>query len=163
MLQSGFVLDTAVKSDAAIVAEMPSQDFLQHHHAEMAALTKSLPLLEAEARQQELRAHSVPYDLAMENRRAGVHDGHSGAGAMREQIVRLADEFDALRSRAAEKAGAHAELRRQMGESSEGLVGGELANRYSDARIHALREMHARIEHACERQDDEEAMLRFML
>lgn len=166
MLQSGFVLDTGLQSDAQLVAEMPSHDFLQHHHAEMAALTKSLPLLEAEARQQELRAHSVPNELAKENQRAGVPrpgHGNSGAAALRDQIVRLADEFDALRSQAADKAAAHAELQQQMGESSEGLIGGELANRYSNARIHALREMYARIEHACERQDDEAAMLRFML
>ena len=138
-------------------------EHLDYQHALAARTARSLPAFEAAVRAQEARARTVPFELAMDNRRAVAEKLQARSLAMQERHAALADEFDALRQATLRKGHELEALRMRVDDASQEITGDGVAGRYGEARAHSMGQMDRTLESACDAQAEEEAMLRFML
>ena len=162
MLRDGFVLDMNPESKLAVIERNDTEDFLSKSRLLAARISSKLPAFERLVQEQELRAHLLPFELAMDNRCAKQLGDGGSIEELQERNVALASEYAALHAAAEERAERFARMVQTGGECHNELQGGAIAGRYHDARLHSMTMMHDGIEAAADHEDQHSATLGFM-
>ena len=162
MLRDGFVLDMNPESKLAVIERNDTEDFLSKSRLLAARISSKLPAFERLVQEQELRAHLLPFELAMDNRCAKQLGDGGSIEELQERNVALASEYAALHAAAEERAERFARMEQTGGEWHNELQGGAIAGRYHDARLHSMTMMHDGIEAAADHEDQHSATLGFM-
>jgi hypothetical protein len=162
MLRDGFVLDMNPEDQLAVIEGNDTEDFLSKSRLLAARISSRLPAFERLVQEQELRAHLLPFELAMDNRRAKQLGDGGSIEELQERNVALASEYAALHAAAEERAGRFARMEQTGGEWHNEIQGGAIAGRYHDARLHSMTMMHDGIEAAADHEDQHSATLGFM-
>ena len=162
MLRDGFVLDMNPESKLAVIERNDTEDFLSKSRLLAARISSKLPAFERLVQEQELRAHLLPFELAMDNRCAKQLGDGGSIEELQERNVALASEYAALHAAAEERAERFARMEQTGGEWHNEIQGGAIAGRYHDARLHSMTMMHDGIEAAADHEDQHSATLGFM-
>ena len=162
LLQEGFVVDAAAPSAVETVDASATSEHLEFQHVLVARTALALPAFEATVRNQEVRARTLPFELGEDNRRTRSNDTSEKKEGMHERNAALADELDALKREATDKERRVEELAVRMEEGQQEARGAMVKAQYTHARVHAMEQMYATLDDACEHQDDEAATLTFM-
>ena len=162
MLRDGFVLDMNPEDQLAVIEGNDTEDFLSKSRLLAARISSRLPAFERLVQEQELRAHLLPFELAMDNRRAKQLGDGGSIEELQERNVALASEYAALHAAAEERAERFARMEQTGGEWHNEIQGGAIAGRYHDARLHSMTMMHDGIEAAADHEDQHSATLGFM-
>ena len=162
MLRDGFVLDMNPESKLAVIERNDTEDFLSKSRLLAARISSKLPAFERLVQEQELRAHLLPFELAMDNRCAKQLGDGGSIEELQERNVALASEYAALHAAAEERAERFARMEQTGGEWHNEFQGGAIAGRYHDARLHSMTMMHDGIEAAADHEDQHSATLGFM-
>ena len=162
MLRDGFVLDMNPEDQLAVIEGNDTEDFLSKSRPLAARISSRLPAFERLVQEQELRAHLLPFELAMDNRRAKQLGDGGSIEELQERNVALASEYAALHAAAEERAERFARMEQTGGEWHNEIQGGAIAGRYHDARLHSMTMMHDGIEAAADHEDQHSATLGFM-